>query len=83
MKIYIVNCGRYDCVGVELATEDIELAAKLISERVLSDDIFNCFSNMECWENGRKIYTYMSDAILKSDILKELRKIEKALTGNK
>ena len=84
MKIYVVNCGKYDCVGVDLATENIELAVKLISERVCSDDLFDSFNNMECWEDGKKLYTYTSGIVTEKDILKELKRIESKLeTGNK
>lgn len=79
MKIYVVNCGKYDCGGVELVTENIELAVKLISERVYLDGVFECFSDMECWENGKKLYTYNSDIALESDILQEINKIESKL----
>lgn len=80
MKIYVVNCGKYDCYGLELVTEKLEVAVKLISERVCISDIFDCFSDMECWENGKKLYTYYSDLILEKDILKEINKIEAELT---
>ena len=79
MKIYIVNCGKYDCVGVDLATENIELAVKLISERVCLDDLFDSFNDMECWEDGKKLYTYTSDIVTEKDILNEINRIESTL----
>ena len=79
MKIYVVNCGKYDCVGVDLATEDIRLAVKLISERVCLDDVFDSFNSMECWEDGQKLYTYTSDIVAERDILKEVNRIESKL----
>lgn len=76
MKIYIVNCGKYDCCGIELATEKIELAIKLIAERVHLDGVFDCFSDMECWENGKMLYRYTTKEKLESGISEEINKIE-------
>lgn len=79
MKIYVVNCGKYEFVDAELVTENIETAVKLISEKVNSDDFFGRFNSMECWEDGEKLYTYQSDIVSERDILKEIDKIESEL----
>ena len=75
MRIYVVNCGRYECESVELVTTQLELAVELISERINfnSDSVFDCFSNMECWENNQRLYIYTTKSKDKNDILKELR----------
>lgn len=76
MKIYVVSCGKHEFVGVELVTENIESVVKLISEKVNSDNFFGRFNNMECWEDGKKLYTYTSDIVTERDILKEINRIE-------
>lgn len=79
MRLYIVNCGKFDCIGVDLATTNVEKAAHFIAERVGTVDFFETFNDMECWEDEKKLYTYTSKTPVQQDILEEIRKIEAEL----
>lgn len=78
MKIYVVNNGKYDCVGVGLVSEDLDVVVEFIGNTLGVDDLFDGFNNLECWENGKKLY-YTTRFFVGEDIKSEIKKIEDEL----
>jgi hypothetical protein len=60
METYIVSCGNYDWNHIAYVTNDFDSAIVFISERLNADSISDKFEDMECWNNGKQVYTYGS-----------------------
>lgn len=91
MKTYIVSCGKYEWNHNTFVGNDFDSAVIFMSEHLDTDNLEHGerFEDMECWDDGKLIYSYgswsgdscshkkvMSPSEIKEDIERHIKNVD-------